>query len=107
MKKFFLLALLLSAKVVGWSGPETIVVTPQNAVEYQFELEEEDSGEQAIDAFTLRFPAQLENGCLAGRVQTYLFDAAGLQLSGASVDYDLQEGQAEIMLYYQSSGYEF
>ena len=83
------------------------MVTPENANQYQFEIEKEDSGEQSIDAFTLRFPAQLENSCTAGRVQTYLFDAAGLQLSGASLDYDLQPGQAEIMLYYNSGGYEF
>ena len=70
MKKLFFLALLLSSKAVGWRGPETTVVTPENANQYQFELEKEDSGEQSIDAFTLRFHAQLENGCMAGRVQT-------------------------------------
>jgi len=106
MKKLILLLAFLAASASASRGPELTEITSSNAEEYGIELDVGDSGDEGVALFTLRFPAKNGNGCLAGRVQTYVFNDQGEQLTGASFDYDLEEGQAEIMLYHNSPGYE-
>lgn len=92
---FFWAAVTLAIEV-----PEEVAVTSENSAELGFELVAIDSGSPDVKLVELRFPTQVGERLLAKRVQTYLFDSEGLEISSTSVDYKYEVGNPRLLMHF-------
>jgi hypothetical protein len=104
MRNFFavIFSILLSHSAAANSVPEEFAVSSENARALGFSASlSEEPGEPKVWLVSLQFPAVVEGNLQAKRVQTYLFEKAGKEISSTSADYTVLSKSPSLLFHYR------
>ena len=95
------LGILVATQVDADGVPERVELTPELAAELGFGVEDIGSSPRTHRELRITFPLSDPHGCHPGRVQTFLLDHSGTQLSESSFDYVVTGPSAELLIGYE------
>jgi hypothetical protein len=101
-----LILILISAIVLSTPVLESVEVTPENSAELGFSLNDIGSGNPQAMLVKLDFPATIEDGKRAKRVQTYLLDSSGKELSSSSADYSVESKSPSLLAHFNPAAHD-
>ena len=104
---FTLLLVLFLKKVMADGLPEKIFVSSKNAEQLGFEFTlDKEQGSPKIWVVTLKFPLKVRDGWPVRRVQTYLMDKNGVELSSTSLDHIVSSSSPSLLFHFQPEMYD-
>jgi hypothetical protein len=99
---FALLLLFASAQVMADGMPKEVQLTPGNIDRLGFNLRVEvDPSDAGIRIVYFNFPLTVHGNWQPRRVQTYLFDKSGNEVTSTSADYKVVDTNPRILAHYQ------